>query len=211
MATHGEKVLALELLGFVAIQTGDALYTSGQSGQKGQLGGPTLPNPSQYFAGLIVFTMLAAVAAFSERWGRFAGAFGGLALLALALRPNNSGGTPPVVGFLKWLAQMYQSPPATLATPGGTGSVPAGSTPVAGGGYVAPQGPLQSLGGAVAAVPTGGILGGLQTLWNSLLNSPSGSSYSTVTVPGQPSQIGGTQPYSPGALAPHQAPGLGGS
>jgi hypothetical protein len=161
MATRGEKVLAMELLGFVLIQTGNAFYRAGATGQKGALGGPLLPQPSQYFAGLIVFTTLAAAAAVSERLGRLAAAFGGLALLALALRPNNAGGTPPVVGFLRWLATMYQHPPATLASP--VPPVPAGGlVPGPGGVVLGPPvvGGVGPGGGNVGGATLGGGQGG---------------------------------------------------
>ncbi|HMK62032.1 MAG TPA: hypothetical protein VK386_00315 [Acidimicrobiales bacterium] len=142
MASHAEKVLAVELLGFVAIQTGDAFYTSKAAGTTGQMGGPTLPAPSQYFAGLIVFVMLAGLAATGQKAGRFAAAFGGLVLLYMAVKPNNSGGPSPVVGFLRWLASMYQHPPTTVtasaSSGGGAGSSPGGGP--SGGGTTAQTG-----------------------------------------------------------------------
>lgn len=151
MASHGEKVLAIEWLAIMAIQTGDAIYE--KSAGKTQ-GAGFLPQPQRYFATMIVFFFLAAASAFSDRFGRTAAAFGGLAAIAIGLAVPKGASSSPLVGFTKWLASMAASPPQTVSagTPtqggiGGTGlygqSAGTGAGTILGPGTIAGAGPTQ--------------------------------------------------------------------
>lgn len=70
MASHGEKILVMELTAAQVIITVREL-ANGRS-----------PKPHQYIASLIVFAVLGGVAVFSDDAAKFAGALGGLVLLS---------------------------------------------------------------------------------------------------------------------------------
>ena len=132
-STHGEKLLAAEWLGVVALLTGDAL---GQSSGGSKI---TLPQPSRYFASMVVYLMLAALAAAGEKTARLAGALGGVALLTIALAPSDitkppgPGNRPLVIRFLAWLSAVMSksnNPTGSIIATGGagtTGGLPGGA------------------------------------------------------------------------------------
>ena len=149
--TVHERVLAAEMVTVMAIETADALY--GTSG--GQF---SLPSPSQYFATMIVYGMLAAVAMFGEKPGRLAGAFGGVAALAILLAPGKNGKPPVVIGALDYFNSIMTG--GTLG-PGSSGSGSGSSAPVIGSSNTANPGqapgtpaPIQSV-GPPAGAPSG--------------------------------------------------------
>lgn len=130
--TVHERVLAAEMLVVMSAQTADAL--SGASG-----GTFSLPDPSRYFAAIIVYASLAAVAMFGEKPGRLAGAFGGVAALAILLAPTKASkasgkNTPLIMSVLNYANQIMSG---GVGGVGGTGSGSSGSSssstpPVAG-------------------------------------------------------------------------------
>lgn len=109
MASSAERLLAAEWLGIMSIQTFDALSNS----TGGKL---NLPDPSRYFATMVVFLFLAAGAMFGDKAGRLAGAFGGVAALAIALAPGKNGKSP-IVGALGYFSQLLKQPPSVATGP----------------------------------------------------------------------------------------------
>jgi hypothetical protein len=104
-----ERILAAEWLAVMATETLDSFA--------GSAGGAAfaLPDPSKYFATMVVFLMLAAVAMFGEKPGKLAAAFGGVAALAIVLTPNK-GGKSPVVGAVTYFSELTaRGPNTTLA------------------------------------------------------------------------------------------------
>jgi hypothetical protein len=94
-----ERILAAEMVAVMGIETADALYSS--------TGGSfALPSPSQYFATMVVYAMLAGVAMFGEKPGRLAGAFGGVAALAILLAPRKGGKPPFIIGALDYFNSL---------------------------------------------------------------------------------------------------------
>jgi hypothetical protein len=141
-----ERVIAAELLVVMGVTTADAL--SGAS-----TGKFSLPDPSRYFATVIVFTMLAAAAMFGPKSGRLAAQFGGVASLAILIAPTKKTGKPLILSALTYFNQLMvggvQSQPSTgsgaadgsttIALPSGAtitnaaGATPEGPTTVSGG------------------------------------------------------------------------------
>jgi len=110
MASSWEKVLGAEWLSVMVVQTGDALA--------GSQSGFSLPNPSRYFAAMIVYFSLAAVAMFGEKPAKFAAAFGGLAALGMLLAPSKAGGKPVIMSFLDYVTGLMVNPPTNLDSQG---------------------------------------------------------------------------------------------
>lgn len=100
--SNHERVLAAEWLVVMAIETLDAL--SGAGGGKFKL-----PNPSRYFATMVVYLMLAGAAMFGENAGRLAAAFGGVAALTITLIPVK--GQAPIIGALNYFDQLMGGTP----------------------------------------------------------------------------------------------------
>ena len=148
--SHGERTLAAEWVALVLLITGDAIG-------EGLGGGKGLPNPSRYFASMVVFVMLAAFALAGEKAAKLASTLGGVALLAIALAPPDrtkaigSGTRPLIVRFLAWLAAFVKTPP-TLINPGQAVTAPPSSAVGASG-----TGPG---GGSVGPGTLGGTAGG---------------------------------------------------
>jgi hypothetical protein len=105
--SNHERILAAEWLAVMGTQTLNALASS-QSGF-------ALPDPSRYFATMVVYLMLAAVAMFGEKPGHLAAAFGGVAALAIAAAPGKNGKSP-VVGALGYFSKLMKSGPNIPAT-----------------------------------------------------------------------------------------------
>jgi hypothetical protein len=103
--SNHERILAAEWLAVMGTQTLDALSSSS--------GGFALPDPSRYFATMVVFVMLAMVAMFGEKPGKLAAAFGGVAALAIVVAPGKNGGKSPVVGALGYFSSLMKSGPNT--------------------------------------------------------------------------------------------------
>jgi len=148
-----ERILAAEWLVVMATETLDAL---GQSTET-QF---TLPTPSVYFATMVVYLMLAAVAMFGERPGRLAAAFGGVAGLAILIAPTSKGKRAPVVGALAYFAQLMKSGPNTQAPTSSTGTASASAPPSAS----SSGGPVAAAEGA-AATAADAFSGGLTGIW----------------------------------------------
>lgn len=117
MASAAERTLAMEWLGVLVVETGDALYHSSKKKF-------TLPSPQRYFATMVAYLILAGVALFGEKAGRVAAALGGLVALTILLAPATIGKpvnatTNPVllVSFFKWLTEMFENPPTTISQP----------------------------------------------------------------------------------------------
>lgn len=116
MASAAERQLALEWLGVLVVETGDALYHSSKKRF-------ALPQPKRYFATMVAYLILAGVALFGERAGRVAAALGGLVALTILLAPATVrqpvSATNPVllVSFFKWLTEMFENPPKTISQP----------------------------------------------------------------------------------------------
>jgi hypothetical protein len=116
-----ERILAAEWLVVMAAETLDSL--SGTAG-----GAPfSLPDPSKYFATMVVFLMLSAVAMFGESAGKLAAAFGGVAGAAILLTPS-SNGKSPVVGAVTYFGDLFAGGPSTPA-PANTASSTSSGTP----------------------------------------------------------------------------------
>jgi hypothetical protein len=123
-STH-ERILAAEWLAVMAVETLDALSGA-------DTGSFALPDPSRYFATMVVFLMLAAAAMFGEQPGKLAAAFGGVAGLAIILSPGKEK-QAPVVGMLNYFDKLLAgggsggppvvNPSTGLNQYGGTASV----------------------------------------------------------------------------------------
>lgn len=113
-----ERVLAAEWLVVMGTETLDALSGA-------DTGTFSLPDPSRYFATMVVFLMLAAAAMFGERPGKLAAAFGGVAGLAILLSPGKNN-QPPVIGALNYFDKLMSAGPAGSPSAPGEGNVPAG-------------------------------------------------------------------------------------
>jgi hypothetical protein len=94
-----ERVLAAEVLVVMSAQTVDALSGSGG-------GGFSLPDPSRYFAAVLVYMSLAAVAMFGDRPGKLAAGFGGVAALAMLMAPTKRTGKPLAMSLVDFFAQL---------------------------------------------------------------------------------------------------------
>jgi hypothetical protein len=107
------------MLTVMGVQTMDAL--SGAN-----TGTFTMPDPSRYFATLIVYAVLAGMAMFGEKPGKLAGALGGVAALAILLAPTKASvaaGTPKPLALsaLTYLNQVITGgTQGTTSTFGGT-------------------------------------------------------------------------------------------
>ena len=175
-STH-ERILAAEWLVVMGTETLDALsqITDGQTF--------ALPTPSVYFATMVVYLMLAAVAMFGERPGRLAAAFGGVAGLAILLAPTAKGKRSPVVGALGYFDQLLKSGPNIPPSAAASGPSPS----AAGSGKGGSSAPLT--GAANAAASAGdAITGGLAGIWSWLSGELSNvssdlSKPSTASVP----------------------------
>lgn len=95
MASQGERVLAAEWTVMVLVITGDAIGNGG-----------TPPAPSQYVATVVVYAMLAALSMFGSKASRLAGAFGGVAAIAILLAPGKGQSKPLVVRFFNWVTAL---------------------------------------------------------------------------------------------------------
>lgn len=113
MATQGERLLGGEWIAVLVVITGDQL---GQNTPGGP-GSFKLVNPSRYFATVVVYLFLAALALVNDRTAKFAATFGALVMGVVLLTPTNPGqpigpgNRPLVVRFFNWLAALYQSGP----------------------------------------------------------------------------------------------------
>lgn len=151
MPAAGEKLLAAELMVVLGVETMDAL--SGAN-----TGTFSLPNPSQYFATLVVFLVLSGVAAFGEKPARLASAFGGLAALTILMAPTKASKAaghpePLILSAFDYLTQIING--GTL----GQQDTSSGTLPNIGLGGVgaAVAGGAASLGGSTGGSnPTGG-------------------------------------------------------
>lgn len=94
-----ERLLAAETLVVMGAQTVDAL--SGSGGQ-----GFALPDPSRYFAALIVYISLAGVAMFGDKVGKVAAGLGGVAALAMLLAPTKRTGKPLAMSLVDFSTQI---------------------------------------------------------------------------------------------------------
>ena len=144
MASRYEKALGAEWLVALVIETADALVGVGTpkwSGGTKPAANPTgsgfkLPNPSQYFATMIVFLMLAAASMFGEKPGKLAAAFGGVTVLGIAMVPSKVTGKPVILSLTAYVGQLLTGgSQGQAADTGGTGD------------YVPPNLPLGHLGG----------------------------------------------------------------
>ncbi len=158
-----ERVLAAELLVVMGVQTADAL--SGAYTGKFQF-----PNPSRYFASIVVYLMLAAAAMFGEKPARLAATFGGVAALTILLAPTKrsvEAGKPEAVAVsaIGYLAQLVSG--GSLAAPNNpTPTAPAATAPPTGG-NISPG----------SSVPKGGYTPGTAG------QSPSGGGEKSTTTP----------------------------
>ena len=150
-----ERILAAEWLVVMATETLDALSQASET----QF---ALPTPSVYFATMVVYLMLAAVAMFGERPGRLAAAFGGVAGLAILLAPTSKGKRSPVVGALGYFAQLMKSGP-NMAGPAGA-PPPAGSPAAA-------QSDINKLGAFPGQPVVGAVAGNVTTFAGSVASA----------------------------------------
>ena len=145
MASPHERTLAAELLVVMFAQTTDAL--SGAS-----TGTFALPDPSRYFASMIVFTMLAGAAMFGEHAGKLAATFGGVATLAILLAPtkkSEAAGKPEplAMSVFNYFTQIMSGGVSSPSgTPVGVGSAP-GQVP-----QITQTGPNSAVSGGSAGV-----------------------------------------------------------
>ena len=147
--TPHERTLAAEMLLCMGAQTADALSDA-------HVGTFALPDPSRYFATVIVFTMLSGAAMFGERAGRLAATFGGVATLAILLAPTKASvkaGTPEplamrVIGYFAQImgGGVQGVNPPVGGTPVGVGSAP-GQVP-----SITQTGPNSAVSGGSAGV-----------------------------------------------------------
>ena len=161
--TVHERVLAAEMLVVLGAQTADALsgaYPSGPTSTgtdatSNQSTGAKLPDPGRYFAAVVVYLSLAAVAMFGEKPGRLAGAFGGVAALAILLAPTKASKaagkpSPLIMSVLNYANQIMSGGVGGVGTGGsGTGA----STPTTG--PNSPAGLIEGAQGTVNAFAAG--------------------------------------------------------
>jgi hypothetical protein len=82
MPSGHERVIAAELVTVMGVETLDALVASGGKSTF------SLPDPSVYFATLVVYLMLSGLALFGDRYGKLAAAFGGVAAAGILMTPT---------------------------------------------------------------------------------------------------------------------------
>jgi hypothetical protein len=99
MASQYERVLAAEMIAVVGVETLDALSGA-------DTGKFSLPDPSRYFATVIVFAMLAAAAMFGDKAGKLAASFGGVSLIGMVAVPSKKSGRSPIMGALAYFNQV---------------------------------------------------------------------------------------------------------
>lgn len=121
---------------------------------------------------MVVYLILAGMAAFGDRLGRVASALGGLVALTIVLAPPHPtkkvGPTnePLIVSFFGWLAEMMTNPPRTIST--ATATAPAGSKSVnpqiftPGTKHTPGLTGITNITGGQAPGQTGGTLGGIR-------------------------------------------------
>jgi hypothetical protein len=102
--SNHERILAAEWLAVMSVQTLNALAASSSSGFG-------LPDPSRYFATMVVYLMLAAVAMFGDKPGQLAAAFGGVAALTIVAAPGKNGTKKPILGALDYFAKLEANGP----------------------------------------------------------------------------------------------------
>ena len=115
-----ERLQAAEMLTVMGAETLDSL--SGAS-----TGSFTLPDPSRYFATVVVFIMLSGVAMFGDKAGKLAAQFGGVAAIGILMTPSKATGRAPVAGMLAYFSQVIGGGVQT-PQPGSTGGQ--GFTPI---------------------------------------------------------------------------------
>jgi len=178
-----EKILGAEWLVVFFVETADALVGVGtpkwsgetKSGVTSPDGSPgfKLPDPAQYFAMMLVYLMLAAVAMFGDKAGKLAAAFGGVAALAIAISPSKVTGKPIILSLTTYFNQLltgntqgqaadvtglppgYFNIPATALTPG----VSVAPKPAGFGAGTGSPGPPSTGGPGTRAGAPGGFLG----------------------------------------------------
>lgn len=104
-----ERILAAEWLVVFSTETFDALSGAGN-------GKFSLPDPSRYFATMVVFLMLSAAAMFGDKAGKLAAAMGGVAGLTILMAPGKNGKSP-VVGALAYFDKMMGGGPSGPINP----------------------------------------------------------------------------------------------
>lgn len=134
MATSAERIVAAEWLAVMVLLTADALagvsvqstsltaitYPRGSGPPPGgwpRSAGPSkgLPSPDRYFAVMIVYLTLAALAMFG-RTARPAAAFGALVALAFVLAAP-PGGQSPALGAIAYFDRLMGAPPPSSSSP----------------------------------------------------------------------------------------------
>jgi hypothetical protein len=125
----GERLVAVEWIVVVLVQTGDALASPG----RGPLGGIKLPNPSRYIASMVAYLMLAALALFGPRAAKMAGAIGGVAALAILMAPAEKGGKPLILSFFNYVNALMVG--GVISQPGQSQLPPAKGSSYSGPGY----------------------------------------------------------------------------
>ncbi len=117
-----ERLLAGEMIAVMGTQTFDAL--SGADTGKFKL-----PDPSRYFATVVVFTILAGVSLFGDKLGRLAATFGGVAALGIIMTPSKTTGKAPVTGALAYFAQIIGGGWVQTPTAGTSAGTPVAIAP----------------------------------------------------------------------------------
>jgi hypothetical protein len=149
----------------MSAQTVDALSGSGG-------GGFSLPDPSRYFAAIIVYMSLAAVAMFGDKPGKLAAGFGGVAALAMLIAPTKRTGKPLAMSLTDFFTQVIE---------GGLQKPTGSSAPAAGPGYVNPNAPPSEQNPATPANPA--FQGPLPSASGPYVNQPGGFSTDTTRTP----------------------------
>lgn len=136
--TIHEKALAAEVIGVLVVETADALSGANTGTFK-------LPDPSRYFATVIVFMMLAGAAMFGEKPGKLAATFGGVAAIGMIATPSKATGRAPVMGLLAYFNQLWTGgvqgsggPTTTTIVPGPSNASTSTVLPHNGVGYTSP-------------------------------------------------------------------------
>jgi hypothetical protein len=157
MASPYEKVLGAELVGVIGVQTLDA-FSGANTGKF------SFPDPSRYFATVIVFAMLSGMAMFGESWGKLASRFGGVALLGMVAIPSKVSGRAPIMGALAYFDQLItggvqgiSGTSTTTIVPGGsvTTGLPSGATVTTPANFPTPSPTTVSGGPSAAGNPSG--------------------------------------------------------